>query len=225
LLSTIIGFMNGQYSWLTVVISLIAYAALLLIMLPVHECSHAAVAYWLGDSTAKWSGRLTLNPMKHLDPLGAVMLVLFGFGYAKPVPVNPYRFTKVSQKTGMALTALAGPVSNLLMAFLSLLIYKILTLIPLSSTVLTCAYVFFVYVLAEINIGLAVFNLIPVTPLDGSRILGAFLPDRVNDFLNRYSRYFVLILFALIWAGMLSVPLNYLRNLIFYGFCWILGLS
>ena len=151
-----------------------------LFSLSVHEFSHGLAAYAVGDKTAKYSGRLSLNPLAHLDPFGAICLFLFGFGWAKPVPVNPWNFK--NKKGGMILTALAGPVSNFLLAFIAMGIYTLLGGLRFSSASFgfTLASVFYelAYYMIMINLGLGLFNLIPSPPLDGSKVLTAILPER-----------------------------------------------
>ncbi len=184
-------------------------AVLLVIML--HELAHGVVSYKLGDPTAKRMGRLTLNPLKHLDPVGAVCMVLFHFGWAKPVPVD-MRYFK-NPRRDMAFTALAGPLCNLLCAFLSvpayLLLYRAYASVAIQNEgqgfavglLLTLFY--FVYYFHAVNLGLCLFNLIPLPPLDGSRVLFAFLPPRYYYSLMRYERMisFALMLFLLTGAN------------------------
>lgn len=165
---------------------LIARVFVLLVCFPVHECAHALIADRLGDHTAKKRGRVTLNPFKHLDFMGTVLILLIGVGYAKPVPVNIRHFKK--PKRDFALTAAAGPLSNLLMAVLFLFILKA---IPYAKPAAETAYMLrtLVFYAAYINVGLAMFNLIPIPPLDGSRVVMAFLPDGAYNSMLKRERY------------------------------------
>jgi Zn-dependent protease len=180
----------------TKVFELLYITVILLLALPLHEFAHAWVAYRFGDTTAKDMGRLTLNPFKHLDLLGSVMMYVAHFGWAKPVPVDPRNFR--NRRLGMLLVALAGPFSNLLLAFVSMLFLGLLTkleavglVVPgdgAGTAVLDGAFGLF-RMLVQINVILAVFNMIPVPPLDGSRILSAFLPDAWMVRLYRAERW------------------------------------
>lgn len=183
-------------------------AALITIML--HEIAHGFAAYKLGDPTAKALGRLTLNPLKHLDPIGAICMVLFRFGWAKPVPVNP-RFFK-NPKRGMAITALAGPLANLLLAFLAvpLILFArqgyFSVLLRVGSGFLPSFMRMlwsFLSIFHLLNLGLGLFNLIPIPPLDGSRILFSFLPEQLYFSVMRYERILALglMLFLLLGAN------------------------
>ena len=169
-----------------------------LVCITLHEISHGYVAYKLGDNTAKNMGRLTLNPIKHIDIVGLIMMVVFKFGWAKPVPVDMRYFKKPKQ--GMALTALAGPVSNLLLAVLLLLGARI-TIAHYVDTAFCSALLNFLARTAYMSVGLGLFNLIPISPLDGSKVLFAFLPDRAYLTLMRYEKYGMLVLFVLVWLG------------------------
>lgn len=177
-------------------------AAAVLICLTVHETCHGLAAYRLGDPTAKSMHRLSFNPLRHIDWLGLAMMFFVGFGWAKPVPVDPRYFKKPKQ--GMAVTALAGPVSNLLLAVLSIGISKVIYLYAPYNAVLDGIFVFLLYILAPLSVGLGLFNLLPIPPLDGAKVLGALLPDQTYFRLMRYERYGMLVLLALSYFGVTS---------------------
>ena len=197
-----------------------------LFSLSVHEFSHGLAAYAVGDKTAKYSGRLSLNPLAHLDPFGAICLFLFGFGWAKPVPVNPWNFK--NKKGGMILTALAGPFSNFLLAFIAMVIYTLLGGLRFSSASFgfTLASVFYelAYYMIMINLGLGLFNLSPSPPLDGSKVLTAILPERTYFKLMDYERYGFIILIILINTPIFNSFLNVCQSAVISFYADIIGL-
>ncbi len=194
---------------------LIFSVASALIALSIHEFAHGYAAYKMGDPTAANLGRLTLNPIKHLDPVGTIFMVIFRFGWAKPVPINPRYFK--NPKRGFAVTAIAGPISNIITALISTLIYVIFAKVfvfavdtPFSTLVYNTCNFFSVF--AALNIGLGVFNLIPVPPFDGSRLIGAILPDKLYWRIMKYERqiyWFVigwLFLGTYAYSALVSLP-------------------
>ena len=180
-------------------IQLVIFLPSIIIALTVHEFSHAWVAYKLGDPTAKAEGRLTFNPLAHLDPLGTIMLILFRFGWGKPVPINEYNFK--NPVVGTALTSIAGPTSNLLLALLTTAIFHIFT--P-TNIFLNAFLLYFIL----INIVLMIFNLLPIPPLDGHKVVRALLPKNLRygwESLENYSPYILIVtLFIIVYTGALS---------------------
>ena len=175
--------------------TILVRALVLFTTMPIHECAHGWVADKLGDHTARQAGRLTLNPFHHLDLFGSILLLFAGVGWAKPVPVNPYYFTKVDRRAGIALTALAGPMSNILMALLTMILYKAVLLLPLPTFLASFLEMVFM-VMCVTNLNLAVFNLIPVHPLDGSRILAFFLPDKALRWIDEHEQIIYIVFMA-----------------------------
>ena len=189
--------------------------------LTIHESCHGLAAYALGDPTAKRAHRLSLNPLRHIDWIGFVMMIVAGFGWAKPVPVNPNYFKK--PKEGMAVTALAGPASNFLLALLLLLIARLVYARALVTGALPQTLFSFLVNTACLSVGLGLFNLVPIPPLDGSKVLAALLPDRQYAWLMRYERFGMLIIMALVCFGALSNVLNSAIGWVFQLFCRIVG--
>ena len=177
-------------------------AAAVLLCLSVHETCHGLAALVLGDPTAKARHRLSVNPLRHIDWLGLAMMFVAGFGWAKPVPVNPNYFKKPKQ--GMAVTALAGPASNFLLALLAMLISRLIYLYAPYNPVWQTVFDFCLYTVAPLSIGLGLFNLLPLPPLDGSKVLAMFLPDRAYAVWMRYERYGMLVLLVLSFADIAS---------------------
>jgi len=178
----------------------------LLYSIIIHELAHGWVAYKMGDPTAKWSGRLSLNPLKHLDPIGTLMLFLVGFGWAKPVPVNLDNIP--DRRKALIFVSSAGVLANLLIAFITVLFFR-LTSMPMSRITAV-----FVNTLVNINITLAALNLIPIPPLDGSKILMGFASERVGYFLARMERYGFFIIIALLYLGILDFLIDFFRWII-----------
>lgn len=201
--------------------SILLRVAAVFLCLTIHETCHGLAAYALGDPTAKRAHRLSLNPLRHIDWLGLIMMVAAGFGWAKPVPVNPNYFKKPKQ--GMALTALAGPMSNFLLALIMLLAARIFCDVAAYSEA-NQRILDFILMVAILSIGLGLFNLVPIPPLDGSKVLFAVLPDRAYDQLMRYERYGMLILFALVFFDVGSNALSQAISWIFDLFCRVVGL-
>lgn len=194
-------------------LSLLLRMAAALICIILHECAHGFAADRLGDHTARVNGRLSWNPLRHIDPFGLLMMITAGVGWAKPVPVDAGNFKKPRQ--GMAITALAGPVSNFLLAFVALalssLLYRVLVYAYLTDLLWNVLYYLFLLLvrIAILSVGLGLFNLIPIPPLDGSKVLFSFLPDRLYFKILAYERYVMWALFILVFMGVLDVPLDF----------------
>ena len=202
-------------------LSMVTRLAAVLLCLTVHESCHGLAAYALGDPTARREHRLSLNPLRHIDWFGLLMMFVAGFGWAKPVPVNPNYFKKPKQ--GMALTALAGPVSNFLLALLMLLAARIFCDVAAYSEA-NQRILDFLLMVALLSIGLGLFNLLPIPPLDGSKVLFAVLPDGAYNQLMRYERYGMLLLFALVFFDVGSSAFSAAIEWVFELFCRIVGL-
>ncbi len=190
----------------------------LLIAITIHEFAHARMAYYFGDSSAKNQGRMNLNPISHLDPIGTIMILLVGFGWAKPVPINPYNFNHY--RKGLRWVSFAGPMVNFALGFLSLLLLNLLVGAGLQSGL----FLQFIVVLMQLNILLAIFNLIPIPPLDGSKILMSFLSDSFLGYYRQLEQYAPLILLVLILTRALGMIIFPLYNVVLSLFSFIIGL-
>ena len=185
-----------------------------LVCITLHELSHGYTAYLLGDDTAKSRGRLTLNPIKHMDVMGLLMMLVFHVGWAKPVPVNMYKFK--NPKRGMALTALAGPMSNIVIAVVFMFVSGLLY-IPLYSSGVGYFFLGMLQLTAYISVGLGLFNLIPIPPLDGSKVLFSLMSDDKYYKLMRYERYGGILMLILVASGVIGRPLSSLISKTIYG--------
>lgn len=233
------GIFNMDFD-ISTVLTIFTKVIIIFLVLPIHEYAHAWAAHKMGDNTAGYAGRLTLNPLAHIDLIGAICIFFTGFGWAKPVPINPLRFKKM--RFGIAVTAAAGPLSNLIVAFIAMIIYRFIHAAdffregiselymmyrdvdfyldnPLSASTLENAangisplfillYVLEVFVI--INVGLAIFNLLPIPPLDGSKILSYFTPAKFDNWINQNAMIVNMVFMILILSRVLSAPLGWI---------------
>ena len=190
----------------------------IIICLTVHECAHGWAARALGDRTAQRAGRLTLDPMAHIDPVGFICMLIFGFGWARPVPVNVSGFRVKNRKLGMALVALAGPASNLLLALICYIITLLLGYKMAGDAMFFRTITMFFSYIASLSVGLGVFNLIPIPPLDGSRVLNAFVPYSVQVKLERYQSVILLAVIFVVYFGLFDFVIMGVER-------WMIGLA
>ena len=192
------------------IISVFGVLAFLFICIPVHECAHAFVAKQLGDDTAERRGRLTLNPFAHVDLMGTIAMFVCSIGWAKPTPVDLRRCTKVKMKTANVLVSAAGPLSNLIMSFIFMIIFRLIVVFGSGSIMAKIALI--VYYIANLNAFLAVFNLIPIPPFDGYHILASFLPAKALAFMERNGQIINFVLLIFLVSGYAGIPINWLSN-------------
>lgn len=222
--------LNGMQGYL---ISLALSLPIILFSLTIHECAHGWAAMKLGDRTAYNLGRLTLNPAKHLDPIGFLCMLVFGYGWAKPVPIVTRNFK--NPRKGMALSAIAGPISNLLLGFCFVILHNLAafgfslafergSMITERVLIISQLVLIFFAMGAQLNVYLAVFNLLPVPPFDGSRFFYIFLPTKWYFKVMQYERYIMIAILALFYFGILSIPLDFISGLILDGMYWLIGL-
>ena len=230
----LLSLLRGQLDFASAITEVLVILLMVFIILPFHEWAHAFTAMKLGDVSIKRSGRLTLNPLAHIDPMGALALLLFGIGWAKPVMVDPRYFKH--PKLYMAITAVMGPVANILAALVGgFVLNALFAWAPeFASQYYIGTYggdkgagyfvmlflVYYVY----INAFLAVFNLLPIPPLDGSKVVFMFLPQKWVDFIYRYQMYISIVFIALLFSDILDTPLGFLRDGLVSGIMWLTGL-
>lgn len=220
-----LNFFSGSQSPVEILMNIFILLMIVFVAFPFHECAHAFMAKRLGDTTAEQAGRLTLNPFAHIDLMGALAMFLFGIGWAKPVPVDVYKCKKVKPKMAMAITAIAGPLSNILLSLVVLIIYKVLFYTVMINSNDTSMYYlqYALEAIISINLYLAVFNLIPIPPFDGSRLFLSFLPERIYFKIMKYERFIMFGLLILLWTGILSLPLSIASDWLFSGLNWVTG--
>lgn len=206
----------SQSQIISCVLSVFSVLVIIFVVFPIHECAHGLMAKILGDDTAERQGRLTLNPFAHIDPFGALAMFICRIGWAKPTPVDLRNCTKVKQRTALALTSLAGPLANVLLSYILVIAYKIV-MFNMTSMAMYYVALGLLYT-AQINIYLAVFNLVPIPPFDGFNILSSFLPGKAVYFMQRNQQIIYWVFFALLVFGILDVPFGLASN----GIMWLL---
>ncbi|MBQ5347413.1 MAG: site-2 protease family protein [Ruminococcus sp.] len=219
----LLSLLSGKLDFMSAVAQVLASLVVIFLIMPFHEWAHAFTAYKLGDTSVKYRGRLSLNPIEHIDPIGALMIILIGFGWAKPVPIDDRNFK--NPKVGMGITAFAGPLANFVAALLGGLILNAYVTFAgsfiVGNNIGYYIYVFFLYYIV-LNISLAVFNLVPIPPLDGSKILFMFLPDKLVYSFYKYENIFFVVILVLIWFNVL--PLDFIEKALGNFVLWLTGL-
>lgn len=219
----LISLLSGKLDFMTALMQILASLVVIFLIMPFHEWAHAFTAYKLGDTSVKYRGRLSLNPIEHIDPVGALMIILIGFGWAKPVPIDDRNFK--NPKVGMGITAMAGPLANFVAALVGGLILNALMCFcgsfMITNDIGNYIYIFLFYYVI-LNISLAVFNLVPIPPLDGSKIMFMFLPDKWVYTFYKYENVFFGVLIVLVWFNIL--PLGAIENALADFVFWFTGL-
>ncbi len=207
----LIEFLSGNGDLLTVIMSFFSVFVIIFLCFPIHECAHALVAKILGDDTAERQGRVTLNPLAHIDILGAICMCICCIGWAKPTPVDLRNCRKTSMRTANVLVSLAGPLSNIILALIVMIIFKILIVAGALSGDTAVYIAFGMEQIIQINIFLGIFNLIPIPPFDGYHILASFLPAKAVYFMEKNGQIIHFIVFVLLISDVLDVPLMFLE--------------
>jgi len=204
----------------TILAAIVASVFLVFCVIPIHEFSHAYAAYKMGDNTPKAAGGLTLNPMAHIDPMGAILIALIGFGWGKPTPINPNNFK--NRKLGIAVTSAAGPLSNILFGWLFLFLYVCCTQISaIDNTRLQLFLEMFFYYAGEISIYLAVLNLLPIPPFDGYGIVEGLLPRNAYYWVRNNQQIISIVIIVLLFTGILTTPIAWLSDFVMRFFLWL----
>ena len=230
----LISLIRGELTFASAIAQILAILVIIFVVLPFHEWAHAFTAMKLGDTSIKYRGRLTLNPLSHIDPYGSIALLLFGIGWAKPVPIDPRNFKH--PKLYMGITALMGPVANIVAALVGCIVLHCCdSFIPNFTLDYNMGLAFgetsFFYYLGtflifyiQVNVSLAIFNFLPIPPLDGSKILFICLPDKLVEKFYKYEMFIALALLLLLWSGLLNKPLTFLTNNVIDGLYWFTSL-
>lgn len=218
----LIEFLSGSdnVTLIDVIIMFFSVFVIIFLCFPIHECAHALVAKILGDDTAERQGRVTLNPLAHIDPMGAICMCICCIGWAKPTPVDLRNCRKTSMRTANVLVSLAGPLSNILLALVIMIIYKIMIVAGIVTNETTGYIIIGLMQIVQINIFLGIFNLIPIPPFDGYHILASFLPAKSLYFMEKNGQIIHFIVFVLLISNVLDRPLMLLEN----GVWWFLDL-
>lgn len=216
------GILRGEYGFMEALMQVLAILVIIFLVLPFHEWAHAYAALKLGDKSIKYTSRLSLNPVHHIDPVGALCILMFGFGWAKPVMINSRYFR--NPKVGMAISAAAGPLANIVAAVAGAFMVNLLLIFYSSAAGALYYILLFFMFYTNVNISLAVFNLLPFPPLDGSKILFGFLPDSMAEMAYQLERYSYIILILIMTTGIMSGFMGFLSSAIYSGIMYVTAL-